>query len=881
MLDVWPSGKRGRALMLVLTLFVFSNGIFAQAPGHAPTAEPPPYRWPRSHAYDVQHYRLVLSFDWAHKSVIGETTITLRPFSSDVKEIQLDAGHMTIHSVTLADGTPLQFRYQDDEKLFVTLDRAYPAGQDIAITINYTAVPREGLTFVTPTESEPDRPYQIWTAGQPEANHYWFPCYDYPNDRASAEVIATVEDEYTVISNGALVSVTPHPENKTKTWHWKLDEPFSSYLISIVVGRFAELKDRFKNIPVISYVYPDQVENARLSFGKLKDMVAFFSQKLGYDYPYPKYAQTTVRGFPGGLENISATTLGDNFVHDRRAHLDISSDGVVSHELAHQWFGDLLTCRDWGEIWLNESFATFMANVWTEHDKGKEEYLYEMFGNQRQYFQAWRRGNRRPIVTKRYDNPWSMFDTHAYPHGAAVLNMLRFVLGEERFWRAIHHYVEKYAWQNVETPQLVIAIEEATGQNLQWFFDEWVYKMGHPRFEIASQYDERAHKLTLTVTQTQKPDETRPWFQSPDVFVTPVDIAITTASGESVHRVWIDERQETFTFPVDGEPLIINFDRGNYILKEVKFDRDDAAVAYQLLHDRDVTGRIRAAVELASRSSDAVIEALTEAALHDAFWGVRLEAVRALAGKQTEAARAALLKALKDEQSRVRRAAIRGLAALKDPKLADLFVTIIRTDPSYFAVAEAARALGQSRAPQAYDVLVDLMKRDSWQDVIRAGAMDGLAALQDPRALDVAMEYAAPGHRATVRSSAFRLLGAIGKENDRVLDILLKGLKEGIRNRSFQLGFGAAQALGALGDRRALPALEEAARTPGLPSFARSIITNAINRIKKAEERPEEKKEQSRASRQGGYNIALMRETCVAPGGTLPLLSRASSGGER
>ena len=235
-----------------------------------------------------------------------------------------------------------------------------------------------------------------------------------------------------------------------------------------------------------------------------------------------------------------------------------------------------------------------------------------MYGNQQGYFQAWNQGNRRPIVTVRYSDPDELFDAYAYPRGGAVLSMLRFVLGEESFWKAINHYVKKNQWQNVETSDLNAAIEEATGQNLSWFFDEWVYRMGHPEFEITSSYD-GSKSLKLTVKQTQKPDDKRPWFRSPDFFTMPVDIAVTTGSGEKIHRVWIDKPEKEFTFEVDSKPLIVNFDRGNYIIKQVKFNRSDDELAYQLLHDSDTMGRVLAAIALKGHPGDAVTKAAAEA----------------------------------------------------------------------------------------------------------------------------------------------------------------------------------------------------------------------------------------------------------------------------
>ncbi len=814
------------ALIFSLTLATFSSVAQNPAPQSQPP-EAPPYQWPRSHNYDVQHYRIALSFDWIKQSVIGETTITFQPFGADVKEIEIDAGDMTIKSVKLVGGEALKYLYADNEKLYVALDRAYAAGRDVSIAISYAATPKQGLTFITPTEADPTRPYQIWSQGEARTNHYWFPCYDYPNDKATSELLATAGEKFQVVSNGALAGVQRDAANKTKTWHWKMDRPFSSYLVSIIVGQYEEVKDQFKDKPVSSYVYPGQAEDGRVSFGKLAQMVAFYSQRIGYDYPYAKYAQTMVRDFGGAMENISATTMTDNAVHDKRAALDISSDDIVSHELAHQWFGDLLTCRHWGEIWLNESFATFFEALWKEHDKGKEDFLYEMYGNQQGYFQAWNQGNRRPIVTVRYSDPDAIFDAYAYPRGGAVLSMLRFVLGEESFWKAINHYVKKNQWQNVETSDLTAAIEEATGQNLSWFFDEWIYRMGHPQFEITSSYD-GSRSLKLTVKQTQKPDDKRPWFPSPDFFRMPVDIAVTTAAGEKIHRVWIDKREKEFTFEVDSKPLIVNFDRGNYIIKQVKFERSDAELAYQLLHDSDVMGRVLAAIELKTHTSDAAAKALAEAAVRDSFWGVRIEATKGLSAFKTDASRASLMEALKDKDSRIRREAIKGLAAFKDPKLAELFVKIINTDPSYFAIAEAARALGQSGSPEAYDVLARALKLESWQGTIRAGVLGGFAALKDPRALEAGLKYATPANPASLRNAAFQILAEAGKGNDLALDVFLSALKE----KSFQTRFNAVQALGKLGDQRAIPALEELAKSSDIPAFAKQIVVGAINQIK-------------------------------------------------
>ncbi|HEY6329677.1 MAG TPA: M1 family metallopeptidase, partial [Blastocatellia bacterium] len=385
---MYPRRRLG-ALALSLAAVILLSPLFPGYGGRASSTrqapQAPPVQAERVREYHVDHYKIDVAVDIPGRSISGTTTVTLEPLKSTISQFELDAGEMKIESVALDGGAPLKFSYDGSQRLTITLDHPCAPGQQATVAVKYSATPKQGLTFITPTSSEPNRPYQVWSQGESVTNHYWFPCYDYPNDKATCETIVTVDQKYQVISNGKLVDVKANAGAGTKTWHWKMDEPYSSYLTSIVIGQFGEIDDHFKNIPVISYVYPGQVENGRISLGNIAKMVAFFSEKIGIDYPYAKYSETTVADFPGGMENISATTMTDGVVHDKRAQLDVSSDPLISHELAHQWFGDMLTCRDWGELWLNESFAEFFADLWSEHDLGVDDYLLTTRSNQLQY----------------------------------------------------------------------------------------------------------------------------------------------------------------------------------------------------------------------------------------------------------------------------------------------------------------------------------------------------------------------------------------------------------------------------------------------------------------------------------------------------------------
>ena len=533
------------------------------------------------------------------------------------------------------------------------------------------------------------------------------------------------------------------------------------------------------------------------------------------------------------MENISATTQTDNMIHDARTEIDQTSDGLQSHELAHQWFGDYLTCRSWSDIWLNESFATYFQAIWDEHHLGHDDFLYlDVKGNQDQYYIAWKAGNRRPIVTKNYANPDSVFDTYAYPRGGAVLHMLRTWLGEDNWWRAINHYLTKYANQPVDTEQFRIAIEEATGQSMDWFFDEWLYRMGHPIFQITKSYDSAAKKLTLTVKQTQKPD---PDYQYPQVgwFQTPVDIEIVTSSGARIERVNIEAMEEqSFTLPADSEPLLVNFDYGNTLIKQVEFNKPIAELMYQASRDQDVMGRMWALGQLTERMKNETAPAsereqitmqVAEALTGDKFWGMRLEAATAL-GKGGDLARRALISATKDQNARVRARAVTSLAMSKDSALSSIYLQLL-DDQSYAVIRAAAVALGQTKSTEAYSALTKLLEVPSWRDSIKISALNGLAALGDKRALELALRYSAKGNPASVRGAALRLLGDAGKDDPRSFAALSEMLNEAFIKEDLGLSTAAAEGIVALGDARGLTVFEELLKkTEGAPRI-RALVT--------------------------------------------------------
>ena len=849
-----PFMRAAFKLMIAAASLLFVASL-ASAQTPTPTPSPrraappfPPAQYIPPHDYDQRNIKLDLLFDFAREQAMGTETITLAPTVQNLKRVNLDAAFMVFASAKLAKGTPLKFVADDKkETLSIELDRAYQPNEEITIVLSYHTIkaPPErialigggGLNFILPRPSDPTRPKQAWTQGESEANHFWFACFDHPNDFVTTEIVATVEKPLSVISNGKLISTKVNSDG-TRTFDWKIDAPHATYLTSMVVGEFNAVTGDYNGIPVTTYVYPNELDEGKVTAARLPEMVKFFSEKTGVKYPYAKYAQTTVRDFGGGMENISATTQTDNMIHDARTELDQTSDGLQSHELAHQWFGDYLTCRTWSDIWLNESFATYFQAMWDEHYLGHDDFLYsDVKSNQEQYFGAWNRGQRRPIVTKHYANPDAVFDTYAYPRGGAVLHMLRTFLGEDNWWRSINHYLTKYAHQPVETAQFRIAIEETTGQPMDWFFDEWLYKMGHPIFRVTQNYDTAKKELTLTVRQEQKTD---PEWQYPQAgfFQTPVDIEIATATNTRVERVPIAPKEEqSFKFAVDAEPLLVGFDYNGTLIKEVFFDKTNAQLLYQLREDKDVLGRIWALSQLTARMKDekaaadrdTIRKALATAATSDHFWGARVEAVAALSG--TKEAKDALLAATKDKDARVRARAVASLAATKDETLASVYTQLIN-DPSYGVIRAAAVALGQTKRADAYDALLKLSDQPSWRDTIRVSGLSGLTALSDKRALELGFKYAVPPNRNEVRAAGLGLIGAVGRNDPRSLTTITAALNAGLEMQSFQLLGSSANALVSLGDERGLGVFDEALKKAGPASQFKATLTNAQQRLK-------------------------------------------------
>jgi aminopeptidase N len=781
----------------------------------------------RSRDLDQEHIRLDLKFDWENQQAQGRATLTLVPFKP-MKSLTLDAAEMTISNVArLSDdsssqSSKLKFNTKP-HKLIVELGREFKPGEKIRLVVDYVvSKPKHGLHFVVPDESEKNQPNMVWTQSEPEYAHFWYPCIDSPADRLTSEIVATVPAEYTTLSNGDLKSKTLNDDG-TQTWHWSQQKSHVPYLFSIVAGEFEAFEQKWNDVPIISYVPKGQRELAARSFEKTPRMMDFFARKIGMKYPWSKYTQICVDEYQwGGMEHTSATTLNMGTLHDGRAHLDTSSDPLVAHELIHQWYGDLLTCKDWGEIWLNESFATFFELLWTEEDLGWDEATWARHANLDWY---WREDKkyRRPIVSYQYNEPGRVFDSHAYPKGGRVLHMLRFVLGEEMFWKAIRHYTARNAHRTVETADFRIAIEEATGQGLNWFFDEWVYHGGHPEFRVEWRWDEATKNVRVTVKQVQKVNSVTPLYRMP------VELEIATPSATLIRRIEVSKAEETFHFQIEQVPTRVCFDPRDWLLKTLDAPKSKDELLDQLARDPHIMCRFRAAKALAEHGGEKdVLKALAQAVGEDRFWGVRQEAAKSLGKFKGDAARDALRTAAAgDDKSFVRREALKSLGKFKDDATRETLRTAIATDRSYYAIAEALKSLEKVDRANCLDEHVAAAGVISHRQVVLKAAIDGLAKLKDPqggeRLSALLEEDVTPARRAVLIGGLARLKPDDGE--------ILQQLRAQLENDRRNVKRSAIDALVAIGDPGAIDVLLEARQRQETSGMVRSI-DEAIEKLR-------------------------------------------------
>ena len=760
----------------------------------------------RDRLVDVLHIKLEIAPNLETQTFEAAVTHRFRVLARDFQRLELDAKELDIKRVTDEAGRALDFETLS-EALLIRFPRVLPAGSEHAVRIEYSAAPRMGLHFFKADPRYPEQPRMAWSQGEAEQNRYWIPLYDTPNERSSSEVLVTVSEGLSAVSNGRLVSRSAGPKPGLTVFHWLQERPHAGYLIALYVNEHVRVDDQ-ASVPMSYWVPPGREDDARRTFAKTPAMMTYFSELLETPYPWAKYDQVLIyQPFFGGMENTSATSLYERILLDPKAAIDMDRDGLIAHELAHQWFGDLITCKDWSHLWLNEGFATFMQAVWTRHDLGKDEGAYDLARKAQRYFSE-HGAYARPTVTDRYDTPDDMFDRHTYERGAWILQMLRAEVGEERFWKSLRRYLRQRQDTAAETEDLRRAFEETTGRSLMDFFSQWLYGAGYPMLTVAADWEAAGKKLTLKVTQRQAKDG-GPLFR----FKLPVD------AGGKRFTAEVSKAQESFTWDVAARPKFIGLDPEQTVLAGYKLELPDDMLLAALEADPDVAGRLRAAKALSEKPSPKAIAALHRCLAKDAFWGVAAACASELGGIGGPEALAALKAGIKHAHPKVRRAAASALGGFPLNKDAfDALAWPAAGDASWFVQAAALHSLGWLRLPEAQGILLESLKTDSWNNVIRQAALEGLGHLKDEKLLPLFMEWSAPGKSVYARQSAIGALAEAGEGKEAVRDQLSLILDS---ERDLSIAGSAMSALSSLGDPAGASAISRAGARQADPSFRR------------------------------------------------------------
>ena len=678
------------------------------------------YRPAAEKVNDLVHTKLDVKFDFEKSYMYGKAWITIKPHFYDTDSLRLDAKGMEIKQVAMMNSgkqlIPLQYNYEDKMQLVIKLDRTYKNIERYTIYIDYTAKPDElkaqgsaairdakGLYFINPKGTDKNKPTEIWTQGETEASSVWFPTIDKPNQKTTEEISMTVPAKYVTLSNG-LLTLQKKNADGTRTDTWKMDLPHSPYLFFMGVGEFSIVKDSYKGKEVSYYVEKDFEKVARKIFGLTPEMMACFSNKLGVEYPWPKYAQMVGREYvSGAMENTTATLHSEFLQQNARQLTDGNKyEEYVSHELFHQWFGDLVTAESWGNLTVNESMANFGEIIWDECKYGKDDADKRNYKDMSDYLQSG--GESKNLVRFYYRDKEEMFDRVTYEKGGRILYMLRNIVGDDAFYKSLNLYLITNKFKTGEAHQLRLAFEEVTGKDLNWFWNEWYYGSGHPKLNINYSYDAAAQKAIVIVQQKQDGEK---------LFKMPVAIDIYVAGIKKRHNVWLENKADTFSFSVIAKPELINFDGDKYLLAEKEENKSIAEYIYQYKFAKKYVDR-REALEFAAdnKKLDGATKLLIDA-LNDPFYNLRQFALQKLKPADLDdASKRTIENIAKNDTKRLLRAdAIKLLGQLKNTAYNDLF-TIAAKDSSYSVSGAGLEALADIDEAKAISLL-PLLKGDA------------------------------------------------------------------------------------------------------------------------------------------------------------------------
>ncbi len=725
---------------------------------------------------------LHLTIDPAAKTLQGEAEISIDPLISGLGEVSLDFDDMTVETVEDATtGAALQWRHTDAKLRIMGMN-----SQGGKVRVRWHGSPTRGLYFTGPTPANPDRPFMAWSQCQDEDAHFFFPCIDQPGVKAPMEIRVTVPEGYTAIGNGEAKG-----QDGCDFLFSQID-PIPAYLFTVVVGPLTVLQDGQGDIP-IQYWAPEGTDEATLRrvFDKTPRMIKLFEQTFGHPYPWPRYDQVVVHDFIfGGMENVAATTLTDMVLTDERAAIDWDAESLIAHELAHQWFGDLITCQDWSQGWLNEGWATYSEIVWKVHDLGQAEADYHLFSDLANYLSESGGRYQRAIVSYQFREPIDMFDRHLYEKGALVNHTLRTVLGETAFWDGVAHYLRRHAHGTVHTRDYQRALEEVSGRNLDGFFQQWVHAPGHPKLSVTTSWTNGLLEVKVEQQQSGK--------DVPEIYQLPLDIKVITETDEQHVTLRVAERVRAWVIPCTTEPKQVEVDAGFRILSEITVSGPRPWLVASLKHDSSVVGRIRAARALAKEGSPKAVEALITALADEDFWGVRLQLADILADIGTATVRTALLDCIDDAHPKARRGIVAAIAKL--PRHPDITAALTKIaqegDPSIQVEGEAVRSLGKLRTDNAVAMCTEVSGRPSWNEMLACRALEGISYTRSEAALPLLLDWTSEESHERARATAAAGLGRLADEVEPCRNAAIERLIELAIDAPFRVRYAAIPALG-------------------------------------------------------------------------------------
>ncbi len=782
-------GTRWLATLVLFTAWICaSTSSMAAARRYAPEK-----------SFDVKHLRLEITPDFTSRTVEGTATLRLAPVMQPLRVMQLDAVDLRIHNLEADFG--VQNWQVTPDRIEITFTEPVPLDREVLLTIRYDCQPEQGLFFRTPEMGYLEGEAHLFTQGETINHRHWFPCFDEPNDRFTTEMVCHVPAGMTALSNGRLLKTTDNPDSGLTTFHWLQDKTHVNYLVALVVGPFEKVAGLHRDVPLGFYVLPSEFEQAANSFEGTADMMAFFEEEIGVPYPWDRYDQVCVNDFvAGGMENTSLTILTDSTLFSQQTENIRSSLGLVAHELAHQWFGDLVTCKDWGHIWLNESFATYYDTLYNGHRHGEEEMRYELLERRRSLLaQA---GDTRPIMRRDYGAAMEMFNHLTYPKGSWVLHMLRSQLGASLYRECIRTYVQRYQFGNVVTEDLNRVLEEVTGRSWDQFLDQWIYHGGYPDLEIRYNWDDVAGAAIVTVKQRQEVND------QVLLFNLPLKMRFKGEDFTVDQPLRIDAREHTFTVSLPGKPEAVLADPDVELLAKLSLDRPQAMVE-SMLQDRDnLSARLEAAELLGKRSDNRTIELLGIALRDDPHYGVRIQASKSLRAIHNTKSLQELLASRDQPDARARLQVVRDLGDFYREEALAALLEVVGTESNPAIVAAALDGLAGHRGESIAPAIKQQLHHQSYEDEICRAAMSAARKHRDPVVLEAILDRLKGDHMETsARTTALdslAVLAAEGPQEEEILNLLLDHLDD----PSEKIQRAALRGLGTLGNEKALPVLE-------------------------------------------------------------------------